>query len=423
MKILHIIPTYLPAYRYGGPIKSVHELNKWLVKKGIDVTVYTTNLDGDNFLSVPLNQEVDIDGVKVVYSPLTFRAWEYSRAMRKAIKENIKNFDLVHITSVFLSASTLGAHYARKFNKPYIISPRGSLMIETLKKKRLKKKIYLSLIEKRNLAGAAAIHFTTELEKNEYLKAGLPLKKAIIIPNGLDLDSILGHPTSQNYGNIRTSDVQRITFREKFGIGNDKKIVLFLSRISWKKGFDALIPAFAEVVKKEPKAVLVIAGPDSESYLKKILKIIDDVNKRTSDVQKLKSSIFGTSDVQKIENPNIVFTGMLLGEDKIAAYKESDLFVLPSYAENFGMAVVEAMYFGLPVVITENVGIALSVYKANAGMVIKKDAGLLSSAILRILRDNDLARQMAENGRKLVQSEFSWPQIADKFIAEYNKLN
>ena len=113
MKILHIVPTYVPAYRYGGPIKSVHYLNKWLVKKGIDVTVYTTNLNGDKLLNVPLNRETLINGVKVHYFPITWKSWEYSFALHQALAKNIKDFDLIHITSVFLSVSTLGARPVR----------------------------------------------------------------------------------------------------------------------------------------------------------------------------------------------------------------------------------------------------------------------------------------------------------------------
>jgi len=428
MKILHIVQTYVPAYRLGGTIKSVYELNKWLVKKGEDVTVYTTDINGPEDLNVPVNQLVDLDGVKVFYFKHSFpRTWSYSKYLRRVLAENVKNFDIIHSTGVFLMAATLGAYYAKKFNKPFIISPRGSLMKEPLKKKSaLKKKIYISLIEKRNLKTADAIHFTTEAEKDEYLKAGLPLKKAIIIPNGLDIED---YEIRNQYENTKL----RKDFRKKFKILSDAKIVLFLSRLSWKKGLDTLIPAFAEVVKKEPKAVLIIAGGDDEDYRKEIIKLINEINIRTSDVQKLKPSIFGTSDVQNInqhksaeininQRSNIIFTGMLIGEDKIAAYQESDVFVLPSYSENFGNVVLEAMYFGLPVIITKYVGISPSIKKAGAGLVINKDEKQLAEAILKILNNPDLAKKISEAGKKLTEKEFSWPEIAEKFINEYGEI-
>ncbi len=408
MKILHLIPSYLPAYRYGGPIKSVHQLNKWLVKKGIEVTVYTTNIDGPNYLNVPLGQAIDIDGVKVFYFPITFRPWQYSYLLHRALTKNIADFDVIHITSVFLFASTLGAYYARKFNKPYIISPRGSLMEEPLEKKSsLKKKIYISLIEKRNLAGASAIHFTTEAEKEEYLRAGLPFRKALIIPNGLDIEEFTTggcDSEARPYDSVNHKNI----FREKFGIPSKKKIILFLSRLNWKKGLDTLIPAFSEVVKEEPETVLILAGGDDEGYSKK--------------VKQMAVSFGLIKETKRNSGDKVIFSGMLLGRDKIAAFQDSDLFVLPSYSENFGIAVVEAMYFGLPVIITKNVGISPSVEQWQAGIVIEKDKRQLVDAILKILNNPALAKKMGQKGKQLAVTEFSWPEIAEKFIEGYNKL-
>ena len=389
MKILHIVQTYVPAYHLGGTIKSVHELNKWLVKKGAEVTVYTTDINGPEDLNVPVNQLVDLDGVKVFYFKHSFpRAWSYSKYLRRALAENAKNFDIIHSTGVFLMAATLGAYYAKKFNKPLIISPRGSLMVEPLKKKSpLKKRIYISLIEKRNLASASVIHFTVDSEKKDYLEDGLPLKKAVVIPNGFDPEefkekSPLGF------------------FREKFGISSDKKTILFLSRLSPIKGIDTLIPAFAEVIKKNAEAVLVLAGSDDRGYKKIINQLIKKYNL----------------------SRYVIFTGLLIGEDKISAFQDSDVFVLPSYSESFGNVVLEAMYFGLPVVITEKVGIAPSVSRVNAGLVIKKDVNQLAEAILKILNNPTLAEQMGKNGKKLVETEFSWQNIAEEFIKEYDKI-
>ena len=386
MKILHIIPTYYPAVRYGGPIKSEHELNKWLVKKGADVTVYTTNLDGKGVSNVPLGNKVVIDGVKVYYFPITFRPWQYSFLLHRALAKNAINFDLIRITSVFLAASTLGAYYAKKFNKPYIISPRGSLMTETLKKKFFKKKLYLKFIENRNLKDTV-IHFTTEMEKQEYFNSGLPMKDSIIIPNGIDNEEF-------------SKKVPQGFFRNKFKILEDKKIVLFLSRLSWKKGFDTLIPAFAEVIKKEPKAVLVLAGGDDEGYKKNIQLLI--TNYQLQD--------------------KIIFTGMLAGDDKIAVYQDSDVFVLPSYSENFGNVVLEAAYFGLPIVVTKGVAVGLEFEKIGGGLVIDKDEHQLAEAILKILNNSDLAQKMGEKGKRLIKEKFLWPEITENFIKAYKLI-
>src|SRR4051812_19485414 len=103
MKILHVVPTYLPAYRYGGPIQSIHTLNKWLVRAGAEVTVYTTAIDGPEDLNVPLGEPVDHDGVKVYYfKPGFLRSWFYAPEMARALRTHIREFDIVHATSVFL---------------------------------------------------------------------------------------------------------------------------------------------------------------------------------------------------------------------------------------------------------------------------------------------------------------------------------
>lgn len=386
MKILHITPSYIPAYSHGGPVVSVHTLNKWLVKLGVDVTVYTTNVDGDKKLGVPLHKEVDIDGVKIFYFPLTFRAWEYSRAMHCALAEHIKNFDAVHITSVFLSVSLLGAYYAKKYKKPFIISPRGNFMKQTYGSKSLKKEVYTHLIETFALKSASAVHFTSEVEKRDYIETKLPSKKTIVIPNPFE---------DENPDPVRSN-----LFCSKWGIKEDTEIVLFVGRLNWVKGFDTLIPAFAEVLKERPNAVLVIAGPDEAGYGAKIKSQISNL---------------------KI-NEKVIFTGLISGKEKEAALRESNIFVLSSFSESFSMATVEAMAAGLPVVITKGVAISEEIKNADVGVVIEKDQKLLAEAIIGLLENKSEAKKMGERGKEFVRNNFSAESVARRFIEEYNKI-
>lgn len=391
MKILHIVPTYLPAYRYGGPIYSVHELNKWLVKNGAAVTVFTTNIDGLNDL--PVKEDV-IDGVRVHYFKASFpRGWFYSRDLHNALRFRIQQFDIVHVTSVFLSVSYLGAEYAKKFGKPYLISPRGSLIPELVAKKNsLLKRLYITFIEKRNLESANAIHFTTLYEKEMYGELGLLLKKAIVIPNGLEIKKELVN-SNQELGK---------RFKKKFNIEEDAKVILSLGRLNWKKGFDTLIPAFARVVEQEPSAVLVIAGGDEDDYKKVIKSLI--------------------ANYRLLITKNIIFTGELRGESKAAAYRGADVFVTPSYSENFGISAVEAMSFGIPVIVTNTVGIAPDVKEVKAGIVIEKNEEQLAKAILGLLRDEALRRELGKRGKKLVVEKYSWTEISKKWVKEYDAL-
>lgn len=388
MKILQITPAYIPAYRYGGPIHSVHNMNKGLVQQGVDVTVYTTSANGSDNLDVPLGTPVIMDGVRVYYfKPELLRSWFYSGELWKMLARTAKDFDLIHITSVFLFTSTLGAYYAKKYKKPYIISPRGSLMIEPIAgKSSFLKRWYIWLIERRNLKDAV-IHFTADAEKEEYLKLKLPLRDSFIVPNGLDVEKF-------------TAPIEKDLFRNRFHFSKEKEIILFLGRISWKKGFDTLIPAFKSVVEKHNSVLLVIAGVDDEEYKKEIEKLIAELH-------------IGNS---------VVFVGELLGDVKLAALRESDIFVLSSYSENFGMAVVEAMSSELPVIITEGVAISSDIGRAHAGIVIKKDEKELADAILGLLENKENAREMGKRGREFVKAQFSMERVAQTMRDAYNRV-
>ncbi|MEK7465657.1 MAG: glycosyltransferase [Patescibacteria group bacterium] len=387
MKILHITPAYTPAYRYGGPISSVHTLNKWLVRAGVDVTVYATNADGRGTLDVPLETPVEQDGVKVVYFPISFpRSWFYSRTMHKALREHCKEFDIVHVTSVFLAASTLGAYYAKKCGKPYIISPRGSLMIDPLtKKSSLKKTFYLKFIEKNNLKNASAIHFTAPKEEKEYRTKNFPIKRSIVIPNGIDVD--------------KKKVVSAGRFKKRLGISPEREVILYHGRIGWKKGFDTLIPAFGRVHEKNPGAILVIAVWSDEGYKATIMQLIAKYQLETS----------------------ILFTGPLEGIERAEAFVDTDVFVLGSYSENFGVALGQAMAASVPVVVTEGVAIGSDVLEAKAGLVVPKDDRALADAILKILGDPVEGKKMGERGRALVAMKYSYNKIAERFIEEYSK--
>lgn len=386
MRILHVTPTYIPAYRYGGPIRVVHELNKWLVRAGVDITVYTTDIDGPNNLKVETGKEMLMDGVKVVYFPASFpRSWFYSREMAKAIKTNIGKFNVVHVTSTFLAPSFLVWKYS-KFFAPYIISTRGNFMKETFSKKYWKKKIYYEFIEKKVLAKASAVHFTAKMEYKEYKDQKFPLKKEIILPNGIDDETFSKRP-------------EKGAFRSKLGLGG-KKIILFMSRISWKKGFDTLIPAMKELIREIPNAVLVVAGGDDERYLSTVKKMIDEE---------------GISS-------HVIFTGLLTGAEQVGAYQDSDVFVLPSYSENFANVLLEAGYFRLPVVATEGVALAEDFAEAAAGFKIRKDVRELSYALTLVLSNREVAKRMGEAGERLVREKFFWPEIAGEMINAYNEV-
>ena len=236
MRILHVVPTYLPARRYGGPIVAVHGLCKALVARGHEVDVFTTNVDGDQTLDVPVGTPVDVDGVRVHYFASSFRRLYVSPAMRKALHERIDRYDVVHIHAVYLWPGVAAARAAAKARVPYVISPRGMLVPELIRQKsRVVKTLWLRLLERRGFANAAGIHFTSALEHEEAQRISLPLPHPFVVPNGIDVDA-------------------------RPNIGRDENTLLFLGRINWKKGLDRAIAALPSL----PDVKLLIAGNDEE---------------------------------------------------------------------------------------------------------------------------------------------------------------
>ncbi len=392
MKILCVIPYYYPAFQYGGPIASVHGLNKALVENGIDVTVYTTNSGIES--EVLVDKEVGVDGVKVVYFRLSkifgFAvdiSWQFSIEMTKALRKNISKFDVVYINGLWNYPAVVSCYYSRHYNKPYIVAPRGMLYRYTMGKKAWKKWPYYQLISKRDMQCASAIHYTTR-DEAEQCHARLNFDNtALVVPNGTD---------SETFENLPEGGI----LKSRYPVLEGKKIILFMSRISWKKGLDILAQAFGILAKGRDDAHLLIVGPDEGGYEKKVKGWLEDE---------------GVQD-------KATFTGMLKGEEKLSAIAGSDIFVLPSYSENFGMVVVEAMSCGLPVVISDQVGICDDVESANAGVVVETDATQLAGALKRLLDAPGLCDEMGGRGRSLVARKYGWDQIADSMIKSFSEI-
>jgi glycosyltransferase involved in cell wall biosynthesis len=392
MKVLCVIPSYLPAFQYGGPIASMHGLNTTLVKKGVDVTVYSTNAGLDK--EVPVNREVNVDGVKVTYFAFTkffefmgATGWQFSLPMTRALKRNLKAFDIVYIVAIWNYPTAAAAHYCRKYKKPYIISPRGLLYPYTTGKKSWKKLPYYYLVAKRDLKCASAIHYTTE-DEAEQCHSRLGLKnKPIIIPNGIDLAEFSNLPEPESLSN-------------KYPVLKDKKVILFLSRINWKKGLNILSKAYGRLARERDDVHLLIVGNDEGGYEKKVKAWFKD------------EGVFD----------RVTFTGILTGGEKLEAYAGSDIFVLPSYSENFGMVVIEAMACGLAVIISNRVGVHREVERSKAGLVIRPDSGELYNAMANLLDGRGNFLRMKERAKRLVEERFSIEKIVDKMIEVFGEI-
>ncbi|MFC1630632.1 glycosyltransferase [Pseudomonadota bacterium] len=389
MKILHVVPTYLPATRYGGPIYSVHGLCKALVAKGHEVHVFTTTVDGDLDSEVPINEGVNIDGVQVWYFPTgttsnasrpmqnplfrrISRRLYFSPGMKDALISRIDEFDVVHLHSVFLWPTFSTARIAHAVSVPYVLSPRGMLVRELVKRKsRWLKTAWLRIIEKKTIAQAARLHVTSENELAELSCFSFDLPAVVNIGNGVEL------PDKWEKADL-SGDVADV-----IGTG---QYVLYLGRLNWKKGLDRLLFSWAKVTGWQ----LVIAGNDEENYL-------PDLKRIAAEVDVLDRVTFLSRSIS--------------GDDKEALLQSASTLVLPSYSENFGNVVPEAMVRGVPVIVTEEVGAKEIVKKSGGGVVTSED--LLSSKITALLDDEETRNHMGEKGKEWIRGSLTWDKVAD----------
>jgi glycosyltransferase involved in cell wall biosynthesis len=385
VKILHVIASLAP--RYGGPSKACLELCRELSRRGEQVAIYTTNIDGNGRMNVPLGTPLYRDGVEILYFPVqVLRYYKFSPSLARALKAAIQEYDLVEISSLYLFPSTVAAHYCRRYGVPYLIRPHGTLDPYLFRHHRGRKWVYERLFEWRNLNRAAAIHFTTVEERELARPLGLKAP-GVVAPIGVNLRDYAYAPPDG-------------TFLAAHPETRDKKIILFLSRLNFKKGLDLLAKAFGRLVRQRDDVHLVLAGPDDEGYGAKVRKWLEA------------EGVLG----------KYTFTGMLLGADKLSALCNADVFVLPSYTENFGIAVVEAMALRLPVVISNKVNTWREVAGARAGLVVNCDAQEVSKALLTLLDDPTMRREMGQQGRRLVEERFSWEIVGKQMVQVYRKI-
>jgi glycosyltransferase involved in cell wall biosynthesis len=388
VKILHVTPSYYPAIQFGGPIQSVHLLNRNLIAQGVRVDVFTTNAGLENNESYQSSRWQYVDGVKVKYFPYVgYVHYNFSLSLFRELLKSVAQYDLVHITAVW-NFPVLAASLACRFKGvPYVISPRGTIYPETIAlKSTLFKKVYYRLFARSCLNHARAIHYTAA-DEHQKVSQYLKLKpEAWVIPNGIEI---------REFKKIAPSALAG--YRP---LAAHKPYLLFMGRISRKKGLDILVKAFRILAAQFPQLQLVIAGPDEEGYLAEVIQMVE------------KEALMD----------RVVFTGMLKGEEKLLAYQQAKVFVLSSYSENFGMSVVEAMACGTSVVISDQVGIHGDIERHRAGVITQTNAESVAAGIRSLLENPRLCDEMALAGQKFVESHYEISAVTRTFINSYQKL-
>ena len=375
MRVLHVIPSI--AACYGGPSKVVLDTCKALREAGIEAEVATTTADENGDLPLPASQPTNVEGVPTYFFERHW-SWRYkvSWGLTRWLDRNVRNYDLLHIHAVFSYSTTAAAYYARRAQVPYVLMPHGMLNPWPLRQNRVLKRVYLSAIEKKNLARAAALQFTADDElANSVIKG----RANLVLPYVLELSAPAnGHQVPRS-----------------------KPRILFLSRLDPKKGIELLIEALSELADAGHDFDFVIAGSGAPGYEEHIRRRID-------------------ASARLAENTR--FAGFVDGADKTNLIQSSDLFVLPSFDENFGIAVVEAMASGLAVVISDQVNIHDQIRQEEAGIVVSPTAGSVRDAIARLLLSPQLRSDLGQRGKQLVRSKFSKAAVTEETIKVYRDV-
>jgi len=387
MKILQIINFFKPSWETGGPTRVVYDISKKLVENGHEVTVYTT--DGfKSRLNLKKNKPIDVDGIKTYYfrnlsSYLTKEMiFPIPYYLPLIARKEIKNFHVIHIHEHRSMLAVIISCYAKKKGIPYIVQAHGTLL-PFFQKQQLKK-IFDFFFGYRILKNASKVIALTQMEANQYKEMGVSEDRVKIVPNGIDLSE---------YDNLPN----RGEFRNKYGIKSNEKIVLYLGRIHKIKGIDLLMNVFLDIVEELDNVKLVIVGPDG-GFLSMLQKQIEDL----------------------MIGDRILFTGPLYERDKLEAYVDADVYVLPSVYETFPVTVLEACACGIPVIVTDRCGIADIV--DEVGYVVEYDEDQLQDAIIKILSDEELKRRFGMEGKRLVEEEFGWDLIVKTIEGIYETV-
>ena len=367
MKILQVNPFFSPIH--GGSARSSYEISKCLSKAGHEVTVFTSDfkLSHDWIGTLP---QVKVYPFKTVIHGASFYV---TPGLFKKAMEATKHFDVIHMHNFRSFQNIVVAHYAQKYGIPYVLQAHGSLP-RIMARQRLKWIYDRFLFGYGLLRDAAKVIALSSIEAQQYRSMGVPDEKIAIITNGIDLSEYTDLPPKGS-------------FKKKFGLDENEKIVLYLGRIHILKGIDFLVRSFACLAKNGTESSkLVIAGPD-DGYLDGVKSLVKSL---------------GISDL-------VLFTGMLSEEDKISAYVDSAICAYLAQFEPFGLVTLEVAACGTPVIVFRGTPMARFVDEGKFGFSVKyNDIYQLTATMRKMLNDEEMLDDMGQKGRKFVFENFNW---------------
>jgi glycosyltransferase involved in cell wall biosynthesis len=400
MRILTVTQTYAPFLEFGGPPVKVQALARGFAGHGHEVTVLTADwgvkariraakrsgaTEGFGGERSPFGWSWRDSGVTATYLPtwLKYRSVSWNPAVRRFCEAQLEDFDLAHIFGLYdiLGPTVAAACVKRKI--PYVLEPIG-MFVPIVRSLRLKR-IYHALFGRQLFEQASAIIATSEQEVEELASGGVARGRITLRRNGVE---------------VPESWPERGSVRHELGIAKEEKVILFLGRLSKKKSPDLLLEAFATLSREAggKTLLLVFVGPDEGGMKVRLSQMAEQLG------------LFS----------RVRFTGPIFGVAKWAAYRDADVFVLPSQNENFGNTAAESAAAGTPVVVTDRCGIA-PLLADVAGLVVPHEAGALAAAIKSVVCDPKVRARLVAGCSELT-ARLGWEEPVCEMETLYYKL-
>jgi len=392
MRILNVTQSYAPFFEFGGPPEKVRALSEGLVQLGHEVTVLTADWGVEKRLAElreppmensPFGKRREARGVKAIYLPnwMNYRAVSWNPALPRYLRARLADFAVVHIFGLYDLLGVRTATAARKRGVPYVVEPIG--MFVPIVRNFFLKRLYHGFWGETLLQSAAAIIATADQEKDELISGGIPAEKIVLRRNGVSAPGELPELGS---------------FRRSVGLPSEIPLILFLGRLSQKKSPDLLLQAFTQVAWSRPAPHLAFVGPDESGMLAKLQRLAGEL---------------GVTE-------RVHFRGPLNGAAKWAAYRDADVFVLPSQNENFGNTAAESVAAGTPVIVTDQCGIA-PLLDGVAGLVTRHEVGAVAHALAELLHNSSLYANLKKGCASAVE-RLDWGVPTREMDALFRRL-
>ena len=383
MKVLHVIPSLASAN--GGPTRALGLMERSLTANGVAVETVTTDDDGRHASNgktraMPLPE----NGVTRRYFPKRLDFYKVSPGFARWILQHVRDYDVVHIHALFSFTSMAAAWAARRSGVPYVLRPLGTLTRYGVTQRRpWLKHLSLALLEGPALRAAAAVHFTSADELREAEQTGIPMN-GVVIPLGIDA--------------FKPADGSAVHLH--FPALQGARYLLYLSRLDPKKNVEGLLRAFSQCAAHWPDVKLLVAGDGAPGYVAGLKVLAAELGLVNS----------------------VVWAGHIDGDLKASALGGAELFVLPSFSENFGIAAAEALMAGLPCVLGHGVAISKDVVNAGAGAAVAPDPANIAAGMMQVMADAQVRADMSARAVALAQDKYSAQAMGASLVALYSRI-